>query len=528
MTQYTPIDKFTFTNIPLTGVLVPGATVGYVAEDKYISGGYIVVQTIEERDALLDKTLYTDKELKNGTPVYVAEDNLVYRYKIGEDYPDGEWFVDETADIGKIKDNIDDLQKIALNQKTEIDRNAKNIDDLQKIALNQKTEIDNKVDSVEFGQIVLDIHSRLNEKVDTTVFNEEIDKKADKTEIPTSLAQLSNEETKFVSENTLSENYYTKEEIDNKISDSDVWDVQEPTNITVGGINAGEVLSGLTIKEILYRMMYKVIYPTMTEPSLFITQKEAIAVVNDPLTLEGEAHFNRGKILLNDIFQNYRAGKADYYTVDGVQYPINTSDSGDIFAFSATIDSTPLGYTDIPVIVHYTMGAQPMDSSGNEYGEPLPAGNIQGSVRVIGLTNTWSGTSKDDIDMLDNIDHPIITEASDPEYAGLFTDTDGDGDVVGGGFQVKTPEIMSAEQVATVLVQSSVNITGVKVWDVIQNSWEWYNTLVEGEPTKETSTEAFRAVGTTTKEINHQIIEYTIYEYTGVPCGERWFRIYVD
>ena len=527
MTQYTPIDKFTFTNIPLTGVLVPGATVGYVAEDKYISGGYIVVQTIEERDALLDKTLYTDKELKNGTPVYVAEDNLVYRYKIGEDYPDGEWFVDETADIGKIKDNIDDLQKIALNQKTEIDRNAKNIDDLQKIALNQKTEIDSKVDSVEFGQIVLDIHSRLNEKVDITVFNEEIDKKADKTEIPTSLAQLSNDETKFVSEGTLSENYYTKEEIDDKISDSDVWDVQEPTSITVGGINAGSVLSELTIKEILYRMMYKVIYPTMTEPSLFITQKEVICAASNSITLEGEAHFNRGKILLNGLFQNYRAGKADYYTVDNVQYPITTPESGNIFAFSATVDSVPLGYTDIPVIVHYGQGPQPVDSSGNEYGTPFPAGNIQGVAHVIGLTNTWTGTSQDSVYMLDNIEHPLNTQ-DNPEIDGIFTDTDADGDVVGGGFQLKTPEIMNEDQIATILVQSSVNITGVKVWDVIQNSWEWYNTLVEGEPTKETSTEAFRAVGTTTKEINHQIIEYTIYEYTGVPCGERWFRIYVD
>ena len=148
MTQYTPIDKFTFTNIPLTGVLVPGATVGYVAEDKYIRGGYIVVQTIEERNALLDKTLYTDKELKNGTPVYVAEDNLVYRYKIGEDYPDGEWFVDETADIGKIKDNINDLQMIALNQKTEIDRNA--------------TIATYGLDSLDVVEFLLDLEDRFN------------------------------------------------------------------------------------------------------------------------------------------------------------------------------------------------------------------------------------------------------------------------------------------------------------------------------------------------------------------------------
>ena len=50
MSNYSPIIEFS--DIPLTGVLVPGITQGYVAESKYIKGGYVVVKTIEERDAL--------------------------------------------------------------------------------------------------------------------------------------------------------------------------------------------------------------------------------------------------------------------------------------------------------------------------------------------------------------------------------------------------------------------------------------------------------------------------------------------
>ena len=107
MAEYTPIEEVTYDNIPLTGVLVPGATVGYVAESKFIKGGYIVVKTLEERDALLDKSLYEDKEITIGTPVFVSDENKTYRY-VGEDTI---WKEDTTpADILSLQSSVSELQ----------------------------------------------------------------------------------------------------------------------------------------------------------------------------------------------------------------------------------------------------------------------------------------------------------------------------------------------------------------------------------------------------------------------------------
>ena len=102
--SYTPNNEFG--NIPLTGVLIPCITEGFVAESQYIKGGYIVVKTIEERDALLSNPLYEDRELPVGTPVFVSDENKTYRY-VGEP---AIW-VENTADLETVNGQINDLQQ---------------------------------------------------------------------------------------------------------------------------------------------------------------------------------------------------------------------------------------------------------------------------------------------------------------------------------------------------------------------------------------------------------------------------------
>lgn len=61
----------------IAGVLQPGTTLGYVVESKYVKAGLIVVQTIEERDALANEN---SGALVHGTPIYCAGTKKTYRY----------------------------------------------------------------------------------------------------------------------------------------------------------------------------------------------------------------------------------------------------------------------------------------------------------------------------------------------------------------------------------------------------------------------------------------------------------------
>lgn len=65
----------------LAGILQPGIIKGYVVEAKYIKGGYIVVKTEEE----LQQISSTNKGLLvDGTPIYVSDTGVTYRYNQAE------------------------------------------------------------------------------------------------------------------------------------------------------------------------------------------------------------------------------------------------------------------------------------------------------------------------------------------------------------------------------------------------------------------------------------------------------------
>ena len=60
--------------IKIPGTLAPGTIQGVITESKYIKGGYITVETIEERDHLLHNT----QVVTPGTKIYVQANNTEY------------------------------------------------------------------------------------------------------------------------------------------------------------------------------------------------------------------------------------------------------------------------------------------------------------------------------------------------------------------------------------------------------------------------------------------------------------------
>lgn len=530
MSNYTP--NIEFSDIPLTGVLVPGITQGYVAESKYIKGGYVVVKTVEERDALLNTATYEDREaLTVGSPVFVSDENKTYRY-MGEGSGPNLW-VEDTADLETVQSSINDLQQIVLDINSQLSEKATKEDvntvtdtftnaiaNLQAQVSEQSSQLSSKVDGEQFFTALTNISVELN-------------KKADKTEIPTSLAQLSNEDTGYITAEVNNLTNYTTTE---QYRADQTWDFeQELAQNTVGGLVRGTTLTGKSVKDILYMILVGGIAPTMTDPTFTIKQNDIIGIVNSPATITGTVTFDRGKIVIIDqqsgeeTFQNYRAGEVESYTFNNGSGIQTITTNATTYNYSIDIPSLSAIKTQYAITVNYAEGPQP-EYSGNigAYGEPLPAGSMTVYAEAIGLTNTWSGTSEEDCVELDNILGGIITDDNDIDSVGMFKEYDSEGNVTGAGFQLYTPEVTASGQIPTVLIQDSVEITGVEVADIMSHSWVWYTNPETGDATREGSIVAFEKVGTTTREINHQVISYNVYHYTGLPSGEMYFRVFVD
>ena len=56
------------------GIIEPGVASGIVTYGKYVQGGYVVVQTVAERDSIPAGVLV------DGMPVYISTMRVLYRY----------------------------------------------------------------------------------------------------------------------------------------------------------------------------------------------------------------------------------------------------------------------------------------------------------------------------------------------------------------------------------------------------------------------------------------------------------------
>lgn len=147
-------------------------------------------------------------------------------------------------------------------------------------------------------------------------------------------------------------------------------------------------LEGKSFSDILDMLFFATVYPTFIAPSATISTTWGS---NNKTVLVGEAApqkdtfsyvFNRGAININIngtiTKQADRAGKDTLalYTADGKD------------AFPSTLTWGAHIYR---VSVRYEQGAQPLDSKGNPYGSPLPAGSVSASFGISAGYNWYAG-----------------------------------------------------------------------------------------------------------------------------------------
>ena len=180
--------------------------------------------------------------------------------------------------------------------------------------------------------------------------------------------------------------------------------------------------------------------------------------------------------------------------------------------------------------INYGEGDQPLDSVGNPFESPLPAGYFETKITLTGLTNTWTSTEEDpDGGTMQQIDEYIITDSSEESInkSGMFQELDDEGNVTASGYQLTTYASKYAEDYVTiynpiVLIEKTNKIVGIKAWSTLHNSWEWYR----GE-TAEESLQAWIASGTSTRTYNDQTIDYTVYKHDGKLGSPLQFRFYI-
>lgn len=143
---------------------------------------------------------------------------------------------------------------------------------------------------------------------------------------------------------------------------------------TVGGVTSGKTYAiGTPLEDIFRDILNPIEIPSFTEPSAKI-MSEVSRLVKDiglpfPATLT--ISFDRGKITPAYGTSGYRSGEAgEYILIEG--------NGRERTSYSNTFNNIIVSKTNnvFTGIVRYSAGEQPKDSAGNDYSNPLAAGQV--------------------------------------------------------------------------------------------------------------------------------------------------------
>ena len=203
-------------------------------------------------------------------------------------------------------------------------------------------------------------------------------------------------ELKYLTHPTLTEDTqladvkYVNDAIAGISGGSGIYNGASPSTVTVGGLNTGSVLTGYTANEILERMLVPTLNPTLTAPSItsFTQNLASTQEVGVSVTPTFTTNFSRGSISPQYTSASpFRSGAPVTYRYNGsgnARTVASTSTSNTSAATGAT--TLVAGANSWTVNVSYDAGVQPKNSSGGNFGSPLPSGTTSNStVSITGI-----------------------------------------------------------------------------------------------------------------------------------------------
>ena len=160
-----------------------------------------------------------------------------------------------------------------------------------------------------------------------------------------------------------------------------------PTNVAVGALGTGAVISGRTLSQIIQDMLITVFTPVFVAPSVNLTENvNNTQEVGSIIDIIYTANFDRGDINLttdqSTTRQGDRSGAPNSYSFTGIS--ANTVTSTNNTQTITLIDYEVLqGANNESVEVSYDAGIQPLDSNNNPFGSPLAPGTVSDAAPVI-------------------------------------------------------------------------------------------------------------------------------------------------
>lgn len=288
-----------------------------------------------------------------------------------------------------------------------------------------------------------------------------------------------------------------------------------PTTVSVGGVEAGTTFNNVDLSKLIEMIFYPVEFPTLVHPSLsFDGTNLGLQEIGSSVTVDFTAAFSRGSI--NPQYEAespFRSGNPTgfFFSGQGLEDVVSEAKGvmagdGNVVAGDARVlageETTiyPVVNQSVEVVVpdgtltwtartEYAEGVQPMDSKGNPFQTPLPAGStntisrsIIGVYPVFATTYSITSTTKQPL-----VQHNATVTVS------MVTETATDKQVIEFPLD-KWNQITKLEQYNTTFER----------WDkVSMASW---------------------AQSVTTKDINGIAVEYRRYTHTGSIVGARQLR----
>lgn len=280
---------------------------------------------------------------------------------------------------------------------------------------------------------------------------------------------------------------------DGKIDSSKMPILQVPTGseagfIPIGNLTSVEQIEGKTAEEILMLMLFGIMQPTITEPKFSIklnTIQNVIAYTEQ--IIKGTLVFDQGEIRVPNDTSMVRAGAPTHYTVND----LDIASSSLNVDFSLTLIPT-IGENVFLASVTFEEGPQPVDSLGNPFDKPYPAGSLSSTFVINGISSLT--TSKDEL----------------VEFT-YFQNEEG------AGYQAIALAELDDDNKQSFKILAETPILGIKQFNPLSQKWEWIGGSAE------ISLKTFDA---TFIQGDAPENTYIVYIHNGSIKGQRELRLY--
>ena len=267
-----------------------------------------------------------------------------------------------------------------------------------------------------------------------------------------------------------------------------------PGFTAIGHLTSAAQMEGKTAEEILLMMLFGIVNPTLTNPSVKVALSDTMEtpIIGRPTVLKGAFTFNRGSISPAYGTSGYRSGAPTKYMIGDLMVDTSSTSYDFEIPFTPTEKEILLPYE-----VLYAEGEQPLNSAGQPFGAPLSAGSISGTLKAIAMYPLYSA------------------EGEDKEFT-FFEDDDGIGYFSNFQSEAATGERQSFA------VSSHATVVGVKAFNILTQQWEWLGSQTAAISLTYFDTTIIQGGSLGESE------NYILYTYNSTPVGARELKIYIE